>query len=295
MELRHIKYFLAVAEELHFRKAALKLHIAQPPLSKQIQELEKELGIQLFKRTRRSVELTDSGRVFQREAYNALECIEKGILKARLASRGEAGWLSIGFIGSSTYEVIPSVLQEFRRKFPEVELVLQEIQSSEQNQALREQRVHVSFARFPKPEPGLVFETIYTEHLIAALPQSHPLERKKFLTLSDLAGEPFILFPHQPSAHAENTLQVFAKANLSPQIIQTVEEMHTALGLVAARIGVTLVPSSMQKTKREGIVYLDLAKPQPKLEMKMGYRENETSPVLSRFIETVHSIFKLHS
>lgn len=295
MELRHIRYFLAVAEELHFRRAALRLHIAQPPLSKQIQELEQELGIQLFKRTRRSVELTDGGKVFQREAYNALASIEKGILKARLASRGEAGWLSIGFIGSSTYEVLPSVLQEFRQKFPEVELVLQEIQSSEQNQALREQRIHVSFARFPKPEPGLVFETIYKEYLVAALPTSHHLKGKKFLTLSELAGEPFILFPHLPSAHAENTLQVFAKAKLSPQIIQTVEEMHTALGLVAARIGVTLVPSSMQKTKREGIVYLNLAKPQPELELKMGYRENEASPVLSKFIETVRSIFNLNS
>jgi DNA-binding transcriptional LysR family regulator len=294
MELRHIRYFLAVAEELHFRRAADRLHIAQPPLSKQIQELEQELGIQLFKRTRRSVELTDGGKAFQREAYNALACIEKGILKARLASRGEAGWLSIGFIGSSTYEVLPSVLQEFRQKFPDIELVLQEIQSSEQNQALREQRIHVSFARFPKPEPGLVFETIYKEYLVAALPTSHPLKEKKFLTLYDLANEPFILFPYQPSAHAENTLQVFAKANLSPQIIQTVEEMHTALGLVAARIGVTLVPSSMQKTKREGIVYLNLAKPQPELEMKMGYRESENSPVLPRFVEIVHSIFNLH-
>jgi DNA-binding transcriptional LysR family regulator len=290
MELRHLRYFLAVAEELHFGRAAARVHIAQPPLSKQIQQLEKELGIQLFKRTRRSVELTDAGKIFQSEAYNALACLEKGILKARLASRGEAGWLSIGFIGSSTYEVLPSLLREFRRKYPEVELVLQEIQSSEQNQALRERRIHVSFARFPKPEQGLIFETVYKERLIAALPTSHYLNRKKSVKLSDLANEPFILFPHQPSAHADNTIQVFANANLSPQIVQTVEEMHTALGLVAAGIGVTLVPSSMQKTQREKIVYLNLAKPEPVLEMKMGYRDGETSPVLSRFIETVHSM-----
>ena len=290
MELRHLRYFLAVAEELHFGRAAARIHIAQPPLSKQIQQLEKEIGFELFKRSRRSVELTDAGKVFQREVYRVLGGLEKGILKARLASRGEAGWLSIGFIGSSTYEVLPSILREFRRKYREVELVLQEIQSSEQNQALREQRIHVSFARFPKPETGLIFETVYTEHLVAALPQPHPLTKKKSLKLSDLASEPFILFPHQPSAHADNTMQVFANAGLTPQIVQTVEEMHTALGLVGAGIGVTLVPSSMKKTQREGIEIRNLANPAPVLELMMGYRKDNNSPILSRFIETVHSI-----
>lgn len=290
MELRHLKYFLAVAEELHFGRAAARLNIAQPPLSQQIQQLEKEIGIQLFRRNRRSVEMTEAGKVFQREAYKAFECVEKGIQKAKLASRGEAGWLSVGFIGSSTYEVLPAILREFRRKFPEVELVLQEIQSTEQNQSLRERRIHVSFARFPKPEQGLVFETIYRENLIVALPFSHAFHKKKTLMLSDLANDPFILFPHPPSAHAENTMQIFAEAGLTPQIVQTVEEMHTALGLVAAGIGVTLVPSAMQKTQREGVVYVNLAKLTPVLELKMGYREDDTSPVLSRFIETVYSM-----
>lgn len=290
MELRHLKYFLAVAEELHFGRAAARINIAQPPLSKQIQQLEKELGIELFERTRRSVQLTEAGKVFQREAHKVFQSLEKGILKARLASRGEAGWLSVGFIGSSTYEVLPSILREFRRKYAEVELVLQEIQSSEQNQALRERRVHVSFARFPKMEKGLIFETVYKENLVVALPASHHLNRKKSLKLADLASEPFILFPHPPSAHAENTIQIFVNENLSPQIVQTVEEMHTALGLVAAGIGLTLVPSSMQKTRREAIAYLNLAKPAPVLELKMGYREDETSPVLKRFIHTIHAM-----
>jgi DNA-binding transcriptional LysR family regulator len=290
MELRHLKYFLAVAEELHFGRAAARVHIAQPPLSKQIQQLEKELGIQLFNRTQRRVQLTEAGKVFQREAYKVLGCLEKGILKAKLAGRGDTGWLSIGFIGSSTYEVLPLILQEFRRKYPEVELILQEIQSTEQNQVLREGRIHVSFARFPKPDTELVFETVYKEPLVAALPQGHSLNKKKSLKLSDVANEPFILFPHRPSAHAENTIRIFANVGLSLQIVQTVEEMHTALGLVAAGIGLTLVPSSMQKTKRKGIVYHNLTKPEPTLEMKMGYRADETSPVLSRFIETVQFV-----
>ncbi len=277
-----------MAEELHFGRAAARIHIAQPPLSKQIQQLEKEMGVQLFNRTRRTVQLTEAGKIFQREVYKVLERLDKGILKAQLASRGEAGWLSIGFIGSSTYEVLPFIVREFRRKYPEVELVLQEIQSSEQNQALREQRIHVSFARFPKLETELIFETVYTEHLVVALPQSHPLTKKKSLKLSDLASEPFILFPHQPSAHAGNTMQVFANGGLTPQIVQTVEEMHTALGLVGAEIGITLVPSSMKKTQREGVVIRNLANPAPVLELMLGYRKDETSPVLSQFVETVH-------
>jgi len=290
MELRHLRYFLAVAEELHFGRAAARVHIAQPPLSKQIQQLEKEIGAELFKRTKRSVELTDAGRTFQREAYGIMASLENGIKRARLASRGETGWLSVGFIASSAYDVLPVILKEFKQRFPDVELILQEIQSSEQNQALREGRIHVSFARFPKPERGLVFEAIHREHLIVALPQSHALTKKRSLKLSDLANQPFILQPYPPSPHAENTIQIFANAGLTIRIVQTVAEMQTALGLVAAGIGVTLLPSSMQNMQIKGIEYRNLTKPAPVLEMMMGYRKNETSTVLQRFVGTVHTL-----
>src|SRR5918997_2173160 len=290
MELRHLRYFLAVAEGLHFGRAAARVHIAQPPLSKQIQQLEQEIGVQLFKRTKRSVELTNAGKIFQREALGILKSLENAVKKARLASWGDTGWLSIGFIASSTYDVLPIILKEFKKRHPEVELVLQEIQSSEQNQALREGRIHVSFARFPKSESGLVFETIYSEQLVAALPQAHPLNKKRSLKLTDLANEPFILQPHPPSPHVDNTMQIFANAGLTPQIVQTVEEIHTALGLVAAGIGITLLPSSIQIRQNRGIEYRNLINPTPVLEMKMGYRADESSPALASFIETVHSI-----
>ena len=290
MELRHLRYFLAVAEELHFGRAARRVHIAQPPLSRQIQQLEKELGIELFKRTKKSVQLTDAGRIFQKEAENVLQSLARGIAKAKLASRGEAGWLSIGSIGSANYVVLPPILREFRKNYPEVELVLHSIESPEQNQMLLEERIDVSFARFSRPETGLVFETVYREELVAALPPYHHLAHRKILSLSDLKNEPFILFPTQPSAHAENTLQVFANEGLSPKVTQTVKELYIALGLVAAGIGITLVPSSFKGTQQKGIVYIHLRKPAPVLELMMGYREQNDSPVLKRFIETVHSI-----
>ena len=290
MELRHLRYFLAVAEELHFGRAAARVHIAQPPLSKQIQQLEQEMGVQLFKRSKRSVELTEAGKNFQREALGILTSLEIAIKKARLAGWENSCWLSVGFIASSAYDVLPIILKEFKKRHPEIKLVLQEIQSSEQNQALREGRIHVSFARFPKTESGLVFETIYSEQLVVALPQSHRLNKKKSLKLSDLANEPFILQPPLPSPHAKNTMQIFANAVVTPQIVQAVEETHTALGLVAAGIGITLLPSSWQKLQIRGIEYRNLINPTPILETKMGYRADETSPALARFIETVHSI-----
>ena len=290
MELRHLRYFLAVAEELHFGRAAARVHIAQPPLSKQIQQLEQEMGVQLFKRSKRSVELTEAGKNFQREALGILTSLEIAIKKARLAGWENSCWLSVGFIASSAYDVLPIILKEFKKRHPEIKLVLQEIQSSEQNQALREGRIHVSFARFPKTESGLVFETIYSEQLVVALPQSHRLNKKKSLKLSDLANEPFILQPPLPSPHAKNTMQIFANAGITPQIVQAVEETHTALGLVAAGIGITLLPSSWQKLQIRGIEYRNLINPTPILETKMGYRADETSPALARFIETVHSI-----
>lgn len=291
MELRHLRYFLAVAEELHFGRAAARLHIAQPPLSQQIQQLERELDFQLFHRTRRSVELTDAGKIFQREVYGVFERLESGIRKGKLASRGGAGWLSVGFIGSSTYLVLPTILREFRRNYPEVELVLQEIRSIDQGRLLHERRVDVTFARFPKEDERLVFETIYTEELVVALPRSHPSVSSGSLEISALVEEPLILFPHPPSAHAKHTLGLFERVGSKPHVVQTVEEMHAALGLVAAGIGITLVPSSMKNARREEIAYVDLAMAGAELEMKMGFRMEDTSPVLGRFIETVREIY----
>lgn len=290
MELRHLRYFLAVAEELHFGRAAARLHVAQPPLSRQIQQLEKELGVELFRRTKKSVQLTDAGRIFQKEAANVLETLERGISKVKRASRGEAGWLTIGSIGAAYYDVLPPVLRKLRQNYPEVKLILQPLVMSEENQLLLEKRIDVSFSRFAKPEKNLVFEIISKEELVVALPPDHRLARRKVLSIHDLKDESFILFPHLPSDYAEYTLQVFANEGFSPKITQTVKEMYIALGLVAAGIGITLIPSSFKGTQQKEIVYLNLKKPAPAMELIMGYRENETSPVILRFIETVHSI-----
>lgn len=293
MELRHLRYFLAVAEELHFGRAAERIHIAQPPLSQQIKQLEKEIGVQLFRRTKRSVELTEAGKVFQRETYAVLERLEKGILKTQLADRGEAGWLGIGFLSSINYDVLPNVIRSFRNQYPNTELFLQEMQDAEQNQALLEKRIHVGFTRFPIVNKELDYEIVLREDLVVALPSAHRLAQKKTLRLAELAGEPFIMFSRsKPSVYTDYMLRLCAEAGFQPRVVQNVGEVQTALGLVAAEIGITLVPASTQNLKRDGVVYRSLSKPKPALEIIMQYRKDETSPVFTRFLEIVRSLYR---
>jgi DNA-binding transcriptional LysR family regulator len=293
MELRHLRYFLAVAEELHFGRAAERIHIAQPPLSQQIKQLETEIGVQLFRRTKRSVELTEAGKVFQREAYAVLERLDKGILKAQQADRGEAGWLGIGFLSSINYDVLPNVIRCFRAQYPNIELFLQEMPDAEQKQALLEKRIHVGFTRFPITDKELSCEVVLRESLVVALPQTHRFAARKTLRFADLAEEPFIVFSrNMPSAYTEYLLRLCAEAGFQPRVVQSVGEMQTALGLVAAEIGITLVPASTQNLKREGVVYRALVKPKPAIDINMQYRQDETSPVLSRFLEIVRSLYR---
>lgn len=292
MELRHLKYFLAVAEELHFGRAAARLYIAQPPLSQQIKQLENEIGVRLFNRTKRTVELTEAGKVFQREAYAVLERLDKGIVKAQQAARGEAGWLSIGFVSSINYEILPNVLREFRRQCPDVEIFLQEMHNPEQNQSLLEKRIHIGFARLPSESDSLISKVVAREPLIVALPASHKLAASKDLKLQDLTDEPFIIFSQsRPSPFYEFVVRLCAESGFQPNIVQQVGEIQTALGLVAAEIGVTLVPDSTHNLHREGVVYKNLTEPQPVIEMTMQYRKDENSPVVARFLEVIQALY----
>src|SRR5687768_4355925 len=198
MELRHLRYFVAVAEELHFGRAAVRLHIAQPPLSMQIKQLEGELGFRLFQRTNRKVEITQAGALFLDDVRELLAELDRSVASAKRVARGESGWLGIGFVGSATYAVLPAALQRFRKDHPDVELVLRELVTAKQAQALREGRIHVGLARPAIDEEGIDSEVILHEPLVAALPDSHRLARKAGIRVEDLAAEPFILFPRNP-------------------------------------------------------------------------------------------------
>lgn len=254
MELRHLRYFIAVAEELHFGRAAERLCISQPPLSQQIQQLERELGFALFHRTQRRVELTEAGRLFLEEARETLAHLEKAAIAGRRVARGEAGWLGIGFVGTATYEFLPRALSRFRERCPDVELALRELVSAKQAQALRDRRIHVGLARPAIQEEGIVSEVVCREPLMVALPEAHPHAASDHVPIEALAEEPFILFPRHPQpSYADSVLAVCARAGFRPNVVQETAEIHTAIGLVAAGLGVTIVPASVQSAHRQGV------------------------------------------
>ena len=291
MELRHLRYFLTVAEELHFGRAAERLCIAQPPLSQQIQQLERELGFALFHRAHRRVTLTDAGQLFLQEARDTLANLEKAAAHGRRVARGEAGWLGIGFVGSATYALLPKVLSAFRERYPGVELVLRELVSAKQAQALRERRIHIGFARPPLVDEDVISEVIVREPLLAALPATHALISRQTLPLTILAEEAFILFPRylRPS-YADVVIAACAEAGFAPNVVQETAEIHTAVSLVAAGLGVTLVPESVQNVQRAGVAYRCLEPPAPITELAAVYRREDSSPTLQAFLEIVRTI-----
>ena len=280
MELRHLRYFVTVAEELHFGRAAAKLFIAQPPLSQQIQQLERELGVPLLARTSRRVQLTPAGEAFLTEARQILESVRVAADTAKRAARGDTGWLGIGFAASATYDLLPAVLHDFRASFPEVSLSLQELNAVEQAAALRDKTIHVGFARPYAQRPELVVSAVQREPFLTAFPEAHFLADNTPLRLSALAGEPFISFPELPKpSYAEAVRLACESAGFTPRVVQEVREMQTALSLVAAGFGVALLPASVRHLHRDGVVYRPLEEPAPRTELAVVSRSDDPSPV----------------
>ena len=286
MELRHLRYFVAVAQELHFGRAATRLHMAQPPLSQQIRQLEEEIGVQLLARTKRRVELTAAGAVFLRDALAILENVGAATTRAQRAALGEWGWLGVGFVGSATYDILPVILRRFREIHPDVELVLDELGGEEQEEALRDKRVHIGFTRASNTAPGIVLETLLQEPLLVALPATHPLAGRDSVHLLDLAAQPFVLFRQSsPYSYGESIVRICEAAGFTPRLAQSVGEMQTAIGLVCAGIGVTLVPGTVRNLQREGVTYLPLAAPAPTIALNLIYRADDNSPLLNHFLK----------
>ena len=295
MELRHLRYFVAVAEELHFGRAAARLFIAQPPLSQQIQQLERELGVPLFQRTSRRVQLTPAGEAFLTDARQVLAGVEGAVLSAQRAARGETGWLGLGFAASATYDLLPAVLHDFRAQFPDVSLSLRELNAAEQGDALRSRSIHVGFARPPVPHPDIVIEASLREPFLAALPAAHPLAaQQEGLPLALLAGEPFVSFPELPlPSYAEVVRAACLEAGFTPRVVQEVREMQTALSLVAAELGVALLPASVRHLHRDGVVYRPLREPSPRTELAVVSRREDPAPVLQNFLAIVRAQVRL--
>jgi DNA-binding transcriptional LysR family regulator len=290
MELRHLRYFVAVAEELHFGRAASRVRIAQPALSQQVRQLEQELGLSLFNRTKRRVELTPAGRAFLEEVRPVFTQTERAVRTAQRAGRGEIGWLAIGFVPSADLDILPRVLRVWNARFPHVEIELHAVLPGALVEALRDGRIQIGFLRLPADETGLVVETIQREPLVAALPRGHRAGRKARVRLADLAGDTMILFPRDTAPEYYDLLiNACRRAGFTPRVLHP-GSMQTNLGLVSAGLGVALMPASIRNLRRAGVVYRDLTSPVPHVEMAVAYRRDERSAVLPAFLQTLHEV-----
>jgi DNA-binding transcriptional LysR family regulator len=291
MELRHLRYFIAVAEELHFGRAAEVLGISQPPLSQQIQALEHELGARLFERTNRRVELSEAGRLFLDEARLVLTQVDKAADVARRAQLGEIGELKIGFTASAPFtSSIPQAIFAFRQAFPSVHLALQEMSSKEVAERLEEQSMQVGIMR-PLPLPdSLIAVELLREPLVAIFRADHPLAQgsENGLHLSALADEPFVFFPRTYGSGLYAQLLDLARvAGFSPLITQEAGEAMTIIGLVAAGLGVTVLPASYRRMRVDGVVYRTLLDPDATSAVWLVQRKDQKSPMAKAFIELV--------
>lgn len=289
MELRHLRYFIAVAEELHFGRAAQVLGISQPPLSQQIQALEQEVGARLFERTNRRVELSEAGRLFLHEARLVLAQVDKAADVARRAQLGELGELKIGFTSSAPFNSsIPQAIFAFRQAFPAVHLNLQEMSSTQVAESLVDESIQVGLMR-PLPLPdSLSMVELMREPLVAVLNADHPLvhSSERGLHLAQLAEEPFVFFPRSyGSGLYAQLLNLARDAGFSPHFAQEAGEAMTIIGLVAAGLGVSVLPASYQRMRIDGVVYRRLLDPAAMSAVWLVQRKDQASPMAKAFVE----------
>jgi DNA-binding transcriptional LysR family regulator len=286
MELRHLRYFAAVAEECHFGRAAARLRMAQPPLSRQIQALEAELGLLLFERTRRQVELTPAGTTLLAHARRIFEAVDLAVHEAQRASRGESGRIVVAYPSTFAYSGLPELVRAFRAKFPSVELALRELAPQLQLDAIRDHGVDVGFIRAPVDEPGLITELVRSEPLVVALPNGHPLAGRKSIALGLLAKEPFVLFPRvRGPGYFDKLVELCREAGFTPRIVQEAPQLDI-VSLVAAGLGVSILPSSIRKFRRSGIVLRPIVGG-PRTELLVVWSARNRSAVLREFLEVV--------
>ena len=289
MELRHLRYFIAVAEELHFGRAAKRLCITQQPLSRQIKDLEAELKVELFHRTKRTVRLTEVGAIFLVETRKILQQVDYAVELVKRASQGKTGRLTVGFTGSALNMVLPVAVRQFKQLYPQVDLTLKRMQTPEQVEALHNGQIDLGLLHPPINDDGLVLETIYREQLVVALPDNHPLANvSQPISLQQLANESFILFPrHVGSVLYDRIINLCQQADFSPKVVQEAIPQQTILGLVAAGIGISLIHSSVRTLGRLQVVFRDLLEQTPTLETAIAWNRDTTNLVLPSFVEIV--------
>ncbi|MGD1908344.1 MAG: LysR family transcriptional regulator [Leptolyngbyaceae cyanobacterium] len=290
IELRQLRYFVVVAEELNFTRAAERLQIAQPPLSRQIQNLEKSLGLTLLERTNRRVELTAAGQVFFSECRQILSHVDRSVRATQRAARGETGQLIVGFEGAVHNDVVLKTIRKFRNQFPDVELIVQELASGQQIQGLQKGRIELGFIEPILASEDVEIEPLISEPLIVALAETHPLAVHKQLTLAQLAKEVWITGRSDEGCGLlARILAGCREAGFTPNVKQETNDPQMMLSLVASGLGVTLLPSSARSFFQTGVTYRPLQPPKPEVELAIAWHPENRSPVLQAFLQTLRA------
>ena len=288
MNLRHLQCFVALAEELHFGRAAQRLNIAQPPLSQMIRRLEVDLQVKLLHRNKRNVELTGAGRAFLTHARLALAEVARARDAAERASRGETGLLLLGMVPSGDSKLFVEVLRAFGQRYQEVRVVLQSLSTAAQVEAIHNGQLDAGFVRLPVRASHLEIRVVSRETLVVALPEGHPLAAERALSLAALAPEPHIMFPrHLAPDYYDTIVSLFREAGHSLRIAQESEHIQMHLSLIAGGFGVSLLPSSTQDFRLKGVAFRAVADPVPDVETAIAHRRGDRSEALNAFLRVV--------
>jgi DNA-binding transcriptional LysR family regulator len=294
IDLKQLKYFLAVAEEKSFSRAAERLHISQPPLSQQIMKLESELGVRLFTRTTRSFELTVAGKALMGEAADLLAKMRITIDTIRQIDRGEVGRLRVGIVGSAMWGPIPSLLEQFQSRFPNVTWTLHEAGPNAQFEALRAKQIDVGFWREPKLEEdelkqaNLRQELCFRENVCVAVNEHHPLATQPHVELGDIAGEPMLTLALDKSAFPRYLIQCCLDAGFQPTIFQEAMEPQTLLAMVGAGLGVALMPETTSRIGWPGVTFLPIKTNPPSANLYITYISQDDAPVVRAFLKILN-------
>lgn len=290
MELRHLRYFVAVAEELHVGRAAARLHIVQPALSRQIAALERELEVKLFDRTSGRMAVTEAGAALLEEAQAILRRIDGAVAQTKAIARGEHGSLEIGFVGPAMWSVLPTILRQYRGAFPEVRFHLYETGVARQMQQLREGTLDIGFLRPAGFDETIAWETVWREHFMIALPEDHWMTAYDTVDLAALAHEPFVMIRRAdaPAFH-DRFLEVCNDYGFTPKLVEEAAAMST-LHLVGAGIGVSLIPDSVARHPWPGLAFRPLTRPGREIELAVAYLRNRESPTVQAFLEVVRGV-----
>lgn len=289
METRQLKYFMAVAEELHFGNAAKRLHISQPPLSQQIKKFEDELGVRLFHRNRRSVQLTPAGKSLMEDARNILQSIEQARINLTDATNGSRGQISLGYVGPALNTALPNVISSFKTAYPNVWFNLRQMSTNGQLKAIRSGTLDAGVVRFFRHDTeGLELTLFHQEVYAVIVAVDHEFATRQSVDMAELANERLIFFRRkaQPSLYDE-WMRLFAQCGFTPKIVQEVETKSAALALTAARMGISIVPQSLSSESRGGVKFLNLTGEYPPLEIHFVTRKGDTAPTTRNLAQLI--------